>query len=702
MGFEPDIRMGAHAESSAQQVKASLENPFKPLSDDELRSVVSSELSDSVGGGLQSGSQISEKRRNAMRLFLGKPFGNEVAGRSRVVTTDVSDTIHWMMPSLMKMLFGGRRVWEFESLTKEGQEQAEQATEVINQQWNEECSGFETGYEWIFSGLLEMRSYVKVEQEELVEPKITPYRGLTHREFEALMNERPGALEVIEYDEREIRYEDQVVPVIDCRVQELAVTSKMVVRGIPSEQFVVGRREKKINDRTFFCGERRKLSSSDLIAMGFNAKKVAELPIDDSMEFSQERQERLWDEDDFPESTNVRSDLASRMHWVNDCFIRVDADGDGYSELRNVMVIGDQATVLLDNQYASHVPYASIAPIPIPYKLHGLSIADLVGDLQKIKSTLMRQILDNTYLQTNQRHVVVEGAVQVSDLLTSRPGGIIRANSPDAVKPLDVTPLSPIVMQLIDYVDHEREIRTGVSAERQGMDASVLKSSATGVSASLAAAQARVELIARVIAETGLKDLGHLLYRTFKTNNNKAMTMCIRGKWVDVDPSQWHDRVKVKVNVGLGVGAAAERISFLMGMIQLMKEAIGMGASFMVSPRHVYEAVSRLSEAMGYRENLFFDDPGDQQWPPPPPNAEMIEAEAKRDAEKRLQVEAQLKHEIEKLKTQAEMVNNEGMLAWRKDQLASDDKLNQRDNDTKVLIAQINARKQESNAGADA
>ena len=695
------LHFGGQTTEMAHMVQGSTESPFEPLDEDQLRAVVANELKDCVGGGIQTGSDIAQSRREALRLFYGKPFGNEQPGRSAVVMTDVSDTIHWMMPSLMKMFFGGPKVFEFEATKKEDEAWVKQATAVINQIYMEDSDGFEEAYEWIFTGLLEKRSYMRVEQDEKIEPRITTYKGLTQAEFEALMEEEEGRSEVVAFDERTITYKGQQIPIVDVTMRQVEITSRLRCRGIPPEEFVVARREKKINDDTWFCGERRRISSSELISMGFDENKVAELPVDDDMEFSQVRIERLHDEQDFPASTNTRTDLASRMHWVNDCFIRVDADGDGYSELRNVMVVGDEATVLLENEYANFVPFASIAPIPIPYKLHGLSVADLVGDLQKIKSTLMRQILDNTYLQNNQRHVIIEGAVQVADLLTSRPGGVIRATMPGAVEPLQVTPLSPLVMELISYLDHEREVRTGVSAERQGMDAGVLKSSATGVSASLAAAQARIELIARIIAETGMKQLGHLLLRTFKQNNNKPVTMCVQGEWIDVDPSQWNDKVRVKVNVGIGVGAAAERISFLMGMIQLQKEAIAMGAADMVTPRHVYEAVSRLSESMGFpRGDLFFAEPKDgATWPQPKPTPDEIEANAKATAEQRLAAEAQIRGELERMKLEVESANNEGMLAWRNRSLDMEDKWKKMAEETKVKIAEMTAAR--SNSGGD-
>lgn len=656
--------------------------PFEAMGDDEVKSIVGSEIMDAVGS-VFAGSQIAEDRRQAMRLFYGRPFGNEVQGRSQVVMTEVADTIHWIMPSLMRMFTGGDVTAEFIPSTEEEEEGAAQATDVLNRIFMDECNGFQVFYEAFFTALLENRSFMRVIQEERVEPWVETYAGLTEAEFEMLM-EDGRELEVIAYDERVQEYKGQSIPVVDVTVKQTKVISKIKIRGIPPEEFLIARREHRLDQDTWFCGERRMLYSSDLIAMGFDPEFVKSLPTDEDQEFSLSRIERLNDEQDFPSKLSARRDMASRQHWVNDCFIRLDADGDGFAELRNVMVIGDEAQVLMNNEYANFIPYASLTAYPIPFKFNGLSVAALVGDLQRIKSTLMRQILDNTYLQNNQRHLILEGAVEVADMLTSRPGGLIRVNTLDAVKPLETNPLTPLVMDLMNKLDEIRETRTGVSADRQGMDASVLKSSATGVSAHMAAAQARVEIIGRIFAETGVKELFKLMLRTFKMNNNKVMTMRIKGKWVDVDPSKWNDGMTVKIKVGLGVGAAAERISYLMAMIQLQQTAIEKGASFLVTPHQTFEAVAELTEATGFsrRDKFFTEPPKDMQWPQPPPDVKMLEHE-------RRKIDDQAKNEAERIKVMSDATNLENMHAWRMDSITSDEKIASMQQETQKEVARI-------------
>lgn len=682
---------GVFHEYDAYMAEQRGDTVFSPINDDELKSITGSEIMDAVGS-VFSGSQIAEERRQGMRLFYGKPFGNEVQGRSQVVMTEVADTIHWIMPSLMRMFTGGEQMVEYRATSEKDEAGARQATDVINKIFMEECNGFQVLYEGFFTALLENRAFWRVEQQDWIEPKITTYVGLTEREYEQLIGEDEH-LEIMAFDERVEIFQGQEIPVVDCTVKIVKNMSKMVIRGIPPEEFMIARREHYLNDDTWFCGERRKLYTSDLIAMGFDPELVKTLPNDEDQEYSLSRIERTNQDQDFPSKLASRRDMASREHWVNDCFIRIDADGDGYAELRNVMVIGDEAQVLMSNDYANFVPYASITAYPIPFKFTGLSVPMIVGDIQRIQSTLMRQTLDNTYLQNHQRHLVLEGAVEVPDLLTARPGGVIRVRTLDAVKPLETNPLTPLVLSVMDRLDGVRETRTGVSAARQGMDASVLKSSATGVSAHMAAAQARVAMIGQIFAETGLKDLFRLMLRTFIQNNNKPLTMKIRGKWEDIDPSSWNIDMNIKVKVGLGVGAAAEQVSYLMATLQLQQEFVKQGANFLVTPQQIFDTTAELSNAMQYsRRDKFFTDPGaEMQWPEPPPDVKLLEHERRKQDDG-------LRNAIDQMKVMSDATNLANMHEWRMAEIEKDDRLAKLQSETQIQVATIAQR---GNADAD-
>ena len=670
------------------------ENAFRPLTDDEVKSIVESEIAD-AHGAVSSGSEISEDRRRALKYFFGKPLGNEIEGRSKVVLTEVADTIHWIMPSLMRMFASGEDIFEFEPTNEAERPAAEQATAFINKVFWDEMGGFDLLYDWFFTALLEKNGFISVFWDEKIEPKVETYEGLTEAEMQVLQMDGRG-LEIVEFMEREIDTPQGPMIVFDVTVRQTKRIGQIKVRGIPPEEFLIARRVTKMDDEVPFVGERIKMTASDLIAMGFDPEQVAEWPADTSTnDFDMERVERMGSEDSYPYSGGHRQDAASKEYWVNNVYIRMDEDGDGYSELRRVMTIGEANQEVILDEYANFPPYASITASPIPHKFFGQSITDLIGDLQVIRTTLMRQMLDNLYLQNNVQMKVVPGQVEISDLLTNRPGNIIRMDTLDSVEPLVTPQLPAMAMEMMNYLDQIREIRVGVSRWTQGLDGSSLNGTATGVNAMMGASQSRVELIGRIFASTWMKRLGKLLLRTFKQKDNKARTIRLHGKWVDVDPSMWNEDMDVKIKTGLGIGAAAEQIQFLMATIQLQKEAIMSGASFMVTPKDLYRAVTELNKAMGFRgDEVFFTDPGDNGWPAPEPDFKILENERRVEDDR-------AKNMLKRMEIETSNKEADAIIDFREKELAQKKELAQEEMSLRKEIAEMQLREGNDDGESD-
>lgn len=677
--------------------------PMRPMDESEVASIVAAEIQSAVGT-LVSGSQIDAERRKALRYFFGKPFGNEIPGRSEVVLTEVADTIHWIMPSLMRMFASGEDVFEFRETKPEDKAQAEQATAFINQEFWQSMDGFQVLYDWFFTALLEKNGFVYVYYDQRFEPKVKMYQGLTEAELENMLAEDP-TLQVVEFEDgtpfqlppaidpqtgEEIRPDP--IPTVNVSVRKIAENGRICVRGIPPEEFMIRRGERQLTDECMFVGEKVKMSASDLISMGFDPEEVYSWPFDQSPELAMNYTERRADETSFPLTDQERRDAASRQLWVNNVYIRIDEDGDGYSELRHIMAIGDSSVVIILDEYANCPPFASISASPLPHRFFGQSIYDLVGDLQLIRSTLMRQLLDNIYLSNNQQTKVVTGQVVIEDLLTNRPGGIVRMDSLDSMEPVVTPQLGPVAMEMMNYLDQIRETRVGVSRATQGLDASALNGTATGVNALMSAGQARVELIGRIIAQTGMKRLGKLLYRMFREYNNKARTVKLRGQWVEINPSQWSEDMDVTIKTGLGIGAAAEQIQYLLATINLQKEAIASGAAFMVKPQDLYRAATELNKAMGFRgADVFFTDPGQEDWPPPPPEPQVLEHE-------RRKVEDQLRHQVESLRVQVEAGDKTALAEFRLEELKQKKELALKELEVRMEIARMQLEAQKAAA----
>ena len=317
-----------------------------------------------------------------------------------------------------------------------------------------------------------------------------------------------------------------------------------------------------------------------------------------------------------------------RTYWLHECFMKTDFDDDGIAELRRIVMVGSK---ILENDEVDSIPFVSITPIKIPHKFFGLSIADVVMDLQLIKSTMMRTLLDNAYNQNYGRYAVLEGQANLDDLLTQRPGGVVRVKSPNAVMPLPTPALEPYSFQMLEYIDGIRESRAGVSRMSQGMNENALTShtTATAVNAVMTAAQSRVELVARNFAETGVKDLMINIYKLLYKHQDKERMVMLRNEWVPVRPDVWKDSYDCSVSVALGTGNKDQQMAHLSQMLSFAGEAMKGGLPI-VSMQNMYNLGSALIKTMGFQNvSDFLTDPS--QIPPQPeePSEAQMEMQVK-------------------------------------------------------------------------
>jgi len=568
----------------------------------ELMSRIHQEITDSLGYD----GEISIQREEAIKYYYALPFGNEVDGRSQYVDSTVQDTIEWIKPSLMRVFASGDEMVKFTPHGPEDVQAAEQATDYVNYVFTKDNPGWEILYSWFHDALLQKNGIVKVWWDEYPETQREEYRGLTDMEFEVLTANK--AVEVIEHEEY---YED--VTYHNIVIHRGDYNGKIKIENVPPDEFLISREAKGIQDARFVCHRVRKTVSElremygddwDVGELGagynaemYNAERLARYEFDDSNQWSS--------------GLNETGEEALREYWLHESFIKTDYDDDGIAELRKVCSVGDY---IFSNEEVDKTPFVSITPLKIPHKFFGMSVADLVMDLQLIKSTLMRNLMDNAYNQNFGRYAVLEGQANLDDLLTQRPGGVVRVKSPNAVMPLATPPLQPESFQMLGYLDDVRESRTGVNKNTQGLNADALTShtTATAVNAVMSNAQSRVELIARQFAETGVKELMRCIYELLLKNQDKERVVMLRNQWVPVRPDMWNDKMDCTVSVALGNGSKDQQMAHLSQMLQFAGQAM-QGGLPIVTPQNMYNLGAALVKAMGY-QNV-----DDYLTPPPPP-----------------------------------------------------------------------------------
>jgi len=577
----------------------------------ELLTKVNSEITDALGYG----DEISDQRETAQEYYYALPFGNEVEGRSQYVDSTVQDTIEWIKPSLMRIFGSGDEFVKFTPHGPEDVAMADQATDYVNYVFSKDNPGWEIMYSWFHDALLFKNGIVKVWWDEYEEAKREEYQNLSDMEFEYLISD--DDVEVIEHTENQGNILDGGEVTHDVVIKRTSGDGRIKIENVPPDEFLISREAKSIHDARFVCHRVRKTLSElremypdqdfgieDLGAsddtMSYNAERLARYEFDHSSEY-----DRGWGAND---------EEALREYWLHESFIKTDYDEDGIAELRKVCSVGNY---VFENEEVDKKPFVSITPIKIPHKFFGLSVADLVMDLQLIKSTLMRNLMDNAYNQNFGRYAVLEGQANLDDLLTQRPGGVVRVKSPNAIMPLATPPLEPYSFQMLEYLDQVRESRSGVNKNTQGINADALTShtTATAVNAVMTNAQSRVELIARQFAETGVKELMRTIYELLIKYQDKERVVMLRNQWIPVRPDAWNDKMDCTVSVALGNGSKDQQMAHLSQMISFAAQAMSGGLPI-VTPQNMYNLGASLVKAMGY-QNV-----DDFLTPPPPPQPE--------------------------------------------------------------------------------
>tara|TARA_B100000749_G_scaffold64420_1_gene47770 strand:+ start:1026 stop:2984 length:1959 start_codon:yes stop_codon:yes gene_type:complete len=605
------------------------------ITEEELLTRIKGELTDALGYS----DTISEQREKAMEYYYALPFGNEVEGRSQFVDSTVQDTIEWIKPSLMRIFASGDEMVKFSPHGPEDVDMAKQATDYVNYVFAKDNNGWEILYSWFTDALLSKNGIVKVWWDEYSEAQREEYRGLDEVAFEALV--APDGVEVVEH----LEYPEGEQTLHDVVITRASYDGKIRIENVPPDEFLIARESKTIEDANFVCHRVEKtlsqlremypdkdidpeeLGSGGYDEEAYSMERLARYEFDNSSKYSG------WG------AGSGNNDESQRTYWLHESFIRTDYDGDGLAELRKVCTVGD---FVLANEEVDEIPFISICPIKIPHKFFGLSVADLVMDLQLMKSTLLRNLMDNMYNQNFGRYAVLEGQANLDDLLTQRPGGVVRVKSPNAVMPLATPPLEPYSFQMLEYLDSVRESRAGVSRMSQGLDENALTShtTATAVNAVMNASQSRVELIARNFAETGVKGLMVRIYQLLLKNQDKERVVMLRNEWVPVRPDAWNDKFDCTVSVALGNGNKDQQLSHLTIMLQFAGDAMRGGLPI-VNMQNMYNIGAAMVRNMGFQNvSDFLTDPSQTPQDQGPSQEEQMAAMEMQLKQKELEIKA--------------------------------------------------------------
>lgn len=634
------------------------------LTDKELISIIQSHRADSLG--VEDG-ELTNERAEALNRYHGRPYGNEMEGRSAIVSRDLSEAVDWAMPAIMRIFTQSGSVAEFDPVSQEDEAQAEIETDYVNQVIMKDNAGWLVLHDAIKDTLLLKNGYVKhwwEVTEKIEEPK---YRGLVIEEVQRLMQDlqADGAeVQIKAQEEHQIMGANGPMTVFDLDLKITRKLGKVVLEAIPTEEIRVSRKCRgSLQDSPFVEHVTRK-TRSDLIELGMSREFVEDLPAYADNITSTQRTSRDSVSDETSALGHAFNDRSMDEIEYCEAYIKVDWDGDGVAELRRVVTVGNE--IPEGDEWNEPIPEVAITGFVakrVPHRHVGESLYDDLADLQLIKTTLLRQLLDNVY-STNNNQWLVNERVNLADFMVSLPGGVKRIEGMEpvqsAVQAIQATPIVQQILPVVDYIDGIKESRTGISKSMTGLDPDSLNDVTKGAfMENMNRASQKVEMITRLIAESGVKEMVLRVHSLLLRYQDKQRVIRMKGKYVPVNPQEWRERTDLTVKVGLGTGNEEDRQRKLMMVAQMQRDMLG--PQGMVDAPHAFALFSDVAKAMG------FDMPDKYAMSPqspefqkkmanPPPNPVVMAEQAKAQAAMQIeQVKSQAAGQIEQLRAQAKL-----------------------------------------------
>lgn len=607
------------------------------LSDQDFLAICHEEMRQSVG--FDNDDDLASNREKALEYFKGEVDVASLPNRSAANSTDLADAVETVMPDLMEIFTGGDDVATFRPMGAEDEAAAEQETDYVTHAIFSQNRGWLAFFSFIQDALLQKIGVAKVwgeEDEEVCE------EAFTNQSAESItLIEEQNSGEIVDLIATEPDpLNGQALFNFTLRTKKPLGYAR--ISAVNPADFTVARDTIVIADTTY-CAMRSRPRAQDLIADGYDPEDVADLSPygsdqNDSLELARDQA------GEHSEAVNLSTSLYN-LHQVEivEHYVRVDADGDGKPELWCVVTDADCAH-LLKRERADRIPFAVVTPFLMAHRLIGMSLYDKLREVQRIKTALLRMMLDSGYFALNQRYEVAMDRANsntLSDLLNNVPGSPIQSKTGDAVRALGGGGLAFNVFEAMEHVAVMGEQRTGIVRNAQGLNPDTLHETKAGMLALMGAAAKRTRMIARVMAETGIKDVYLLMHDVLRTTAKGGDNVPLRGQWVTINPSKWQTRKDMVIEVGVGSGGREMEMAALqlvMGAQEKLVTLQGGAEGPWVSAKNLYNTAKRLTDRAGLRNtDLYFSDPETYKAPEqaaPPPDPELVKIQTDAEVEK--------------------------------------------------------------------
>ena len=541
----------------------------KSLSEDEIQNTVTSAVREAVDF---VETEVSPDRIKAQKYFDGKSAVDFEDGRSRVTATKVRDTIRAIKPALMRVFLQSDKPVEFTPNTPQAVMGADQATKYAKYIF-ERNNGFRILSDVFHDALIKKVGVAKVYYDEVQHVEIDEYTDLTPEqlafiendpESEVLSQEETIIAEAV-IDEMGIEIQPRMAS-YNLRVARTSTKGQIKIQSVAPEDFFVDRMAVSIDD-CYVCGHTSEARVGDLVAMGFDFETVYNLggAADGTVDDEEELARRGWDDTDDDENA---ADPSMRKVQFTEAYMKMDIEGTGVPRLYKFICAGNDYEIL-DYELCDYIPFAVFEVDPEPHTFFGRSLAEIVIEDQDAATSLLRGLLDGLAMANNPRVMAVQNLVNMDDLLNNEIGGVVRVKDINALREFSIGNAASAALPALQFYDEAIRAKTGVTGAAMGMDADALQSqTAAGVNAAVQAASAVSELIARNLAEGGMRQMFRLIAQIARANPNPNEMMRLDGQFVPVDPRSWTNDLDLVTNVGLGNNRREDRIAALQMTMQ--------------------------------------------------------------------------------------------------------------------------------------
>lgn len=632
----------------------------KKYSDPELAALLSKELRQALGS---PGTEIAQIRLRNLQFYKAVAEGElappDIADRSSIVCTDVGDTVEWMLPSLIRVFASSKDAMNCTAKKPQYAQGAKMASEYMRWLFWKKNRGFHTLYQWFKDAMIQKVGFLKVSWEDTEEDAEESYHGLTAEQAHDLLTDpevtpvEQATRVILVHDE--MSEEPQPLEVYDIKVKRVQKSGKCSVKPCPPEEIRLHPRS-RYGEPLSFIAHVFLRTKAELEADGYDLSAVSS-----DQGWSMEQVERTSTQT--PWSYDA-SDGEMQQYRVSECYIKLDQDDDGIPEWRKVVMIGETIAELdgktCDEKVDDH-PFVYFCPAPMPHVFFGQCPADWAIEPQRLRTSLTRSLLDNTYLTVNSRRGYVEGEVNLDDLLNSRPGGLVRHSRPEASWAMEQGRVGAEAWQMMEWSEQWRESRTGFTRQSNGLNPDALSQSQIGSMGVLGMAERadqRIELMARMAAEA-VEMLFTKMLKCVSMYQNIPEMVEVSGSWSEIDPRDWHKQYDIEINVGLGIGSKEKQGQLLGQLLGIQKELV-MGGAIDISG--AVSAAKNMAEFMGLPQPEQYFPPAKPK--PPAPSPEEIKGHVTMQVEQmKAQMKAQSDSEKAQLAAQVEQAKQEAQQA---------------------------------------